>query len=78
MISICFQGKLLNITLIQGYAPTTDAEEAAVDQLYEDLQDLLELMQKTICPFHHRGLEKKSRKSRDNWSNRQVWPWSTK
>ena len=32
---------------------------------------------KTRCPFHHRGLECKSRKSRDTWSNRQVWPWST-
>ena len=30
------------------------------------------------CPFHHKGLECKSRKSRDTWSNRQVWPWSTK
>ena len=30
------------------------------------------------CPFHHRGLECKSRKSRNAWSNRQVWPWSTK
>ena len=30
------------------------------------------------CPFHHRGLECKSRKSRDTWNNRQVWPWSTK
>ena len=30
------------------------------------------------CPFHHRGLESKSGKSRDTWSNRQVWPWSTK
>ena len=29
------------------------------------------------CPFHHRGLEWKSRKSRDTWSNRQIWPWST-
>ena len=29
-------------------------------------------------PFHHRGLECKSRKSRDTWSNRQIWPWSTK
>ena len=33
---------------------------------------------KTRCPFHHRGLECKSRKSRDTWSNRQVWPWRTK
>ena len=30
-----------------------------------------------ICPFHHRGLECKSRKSRNTWNNRQVWPWST-
>ena len=33
---------------------------------------------KKRCPFHHRGLECKSRKSRDTWSNRQVWSWSTK
>ena len=33
---------------------------------------------KTKCPFHQRKLECKSRKSRDTWSNRQVWPWSTK
>ena len=32
---------------------------------------------KKRCPFHHRGLEYKSRKSTDTWSNRQVWPWST-
>ena len=32
---------------------------------------------KKRCPFYHRGLECKSRKSRDTWSNRQVWPWST-
>ena len=30
------------------------------------------------CPFHYRGLECKSKKSRDTWSNRQIWPWSTK
>ena len=47
--------------------------------VYEDLQDLLELTpKKKRCPFHHRGLQCKSRKSRDTWSNRQVWPWSTK
>ena len=33
---------------------------------------------KKRCSFHHRGLECKNRKSRDTWSNRQVWPWSTK
>ena len=43
MISVHFQSKPSNITVIQVYAPTTDAKEAEVDQFYEDLQDLLEL-----------------------------------
>ena len=43
MISVIFQGKPLNITVIQVYAPTSNAEEAEVEQLYEDLQDLLQL-----------------------------------
>ena len=46
MISVCFQGKPFNITVIQVYAPTTDAKEAKVDQFYEDLEDLLELTPK--------------------------------
>ena len=43
MISVCFQGKPFNITVIQAYAPTSKAEEAEVEWFYEDLQDLLEL-----------------------------------
>ena len=43
MISVCFQGKPFNITVIQVYVPTSNAEEAKVEQLYEDLQGLLEL-----------------------------------
>ena len=43
MISVHFQGKPFNITVIQFYAPTRNAEEAEVEQFYEDLQDLLEL-----------------------------------
>ena len=43
MISVRFQGKPLNITVIQVYVPTSNAEEAEVEQFYEDLQDLLEL-----------------------------------
>ena len=43
MISVCFQGKPFIITVIQVYALTTNAEEAEVEQFYEDLQDLLEL-----------------------------------
>ena len=77
MISVRFQGKPFNITVIQVYAPTSNAEEAELEWFYEDLQDLLELTPKKRCPFHHWGLEYKSRKSRDTWSNRQVWPWST-
>ena len=77
MISICFQGKTFSITVIQVYAPTSNAEEAKVEQFYEDLQDLLELTRKKRCPFHHRGLEYKSTKPGNTWSNRQIWPWST-
>ena len=43
MISVCFQGKPFNITVVQVYAPTSNAEEAEVEWFYEDLQDLLEL-----------------------------------
>ena len=43
MISVSFQGKSFNITIIQVYAPTSNAEEAEVEQLFEDLQDLQEL-----------------------------------
>ena len=43
MISVCFQGKPFNITVIQVYAPTSNADEAEVEWFYEDLQDLLEL-----------------------------------
>ena len=73
MISVHFQGKPFNITVIQVYAPITDAKEAEADQFYEDLEDLLELTPKRH-PFNHRGLKCQSRKSKDIWSNRQVWP----
>ena len=52
MISVRFQGKPFNITVIQFYAPTSNAEEAEVERVYEDLQDLLELTPKkasAIC-----------------------------
>ena len=51
MISVRFQGKTLNITVIQVYAPTSNAEEAKVEQFYEDLQDLLELTPKKDVLF---------------------------
>ena len=76
MISVRFQGKLFNIMVIQAYAPTSNAEEAEVELFYEDLQDLLELTSEKMS-FSYRGLEWKSRKSRNTWSNRQICPWST-
>ena len=51
MISVCFQGKPFNITVIHTYDPTSNAEEAEVEQFYEDLQDLLELTHKKDVLF---------------------------
>ena len=51
MISVRFQGKPFNITIIQAYAPTSNPEEAEVERFYEDLQDLLELSPKKRCLF---------------------------
>ena len=62
---LCFQGKLFNITVIQVYAPNTNAKEVEAEWFYEDLQDLLELTKKVTkkrCSFHYRGLECKHRK----------------
>ena len=78
MICVCFQGKPFSITVFQVCAPATNAKENEVDWFYENLQELLELTLKKRCPFHCRPLECKRRKSGDTWSNRQVWPWSTK
>ena len=72
-----FPRQPFNTTVIQVYALTSMAEEAEVEQFYKDLQDLRELIPKK-CPFLYSGLECKSRKSRATWSNRQIWPWSTK
>ena len=51
MILVHFQGKPFNITVIQVYAPTTDAKEAEVDQFFEDLEDLLKLTPKKDVLF---------------------------
>ena len=77
MISVRFQGKPFNITVIQVYSQISNAEEVEVEQFCEDLQDLLELTPPKRCPFHYRGLVSKSRKSRNTCSNRQIWAWST-
>ena len=75
MISVHFQGKSFKITVIQTYFPNSNGEEAEVQWFYEDLQDNLE---STPQKDAHLTLECKSRKLRDTWSNRQIWPWSTK
>ena len=51
MIFVPFQGKPLNITVIQVYAPISNAEKAEIEQFYEDLQDLLELTPKKVVLF---------------------------
>ena len=76
MISVCFQGKPFNITVIQVYAPISNAEEAEVELfLWRPTRPFRTNTQKR-CPFHYRGLECKSRKSRNTWSNRQICPWN--
>ena len=61
MISFCSQGKPFIITVIQVYTQTINVEEAEVEWFYEELQELLESMEK-ISPFHYRRLECKNRK----------------
>ena len=59
MISVHFQGKPFNITVIQAYDPTSNAEEAEVEQFYEDLQDHLELTpQKMSFSLQGTGMQK--------------------
>ena len=83
MISVRFQGKPFNIIVILVYAPNTTAKDAEVHGFYEDLQDLLEITlkkkkERKRCPFHHKHLECKRRKSRDILHNRQGWCCSAK
>ena len=54
MISVRFQGKPFNITVIQVYVPASNAEETEVEWFNENLQDLLELTPPKKCPFHYR------------------------
>ena len=68
MISVHIQGKPFNITVIQVYAPITDAKEAEVEWFYKDLQDLLEPTPKKKMSFSSQGLECKSRNLRNTWS----------
>ena len=76
MISVRFQGKPFNIIVIQVYAPISNVEEA--ECFCEDLQNFLELTPQKDVYFIIGDWQCKSRKSRDTWSNRQIWPWSIK
>ena len=76
IISVRFQGKPFNITVIQVYAPTSKAEEAEVERFYgRPIRPFTTNTQKR-CPFHYRGLECKSRKLRNTWGIRQICPWN--
>ena len=77
MISVRFQGKPFNIAVIQVYAPTSNTEEAEVEWFYDDLQDLLGLTPPKDVLFTIGDRNAKVRKSRNTWSNRQIWPWNT-
>ena len=71
MISVHFQGKPLNITVIQVYAPTSNTEEAKVEWFHEFLQDLLELTPKKDVLFIIGDWNAKVG-SQESWSNRQI------
>ena len=76
MVSVHFQGKPFNITVIQVFAPTSNDEEAEVEWFCEDLQNLLELTPQKDVLFII-GDWNARLESRNTWSNRQIWPWST-
>ena len=76
MISICFQGKPFSITVIQVYAATNNAEEAEIEQFYEDLQDLLELTPRKDVLFLIGDWDPKVGSQETPGVNRQIWPWS--
>ena len=77
MISGRFQGKPFNITIIQDYALTSEGWRSwSWMVLWRPTRPSRTNIYKR-CPFHYRGLECKSRKSINTWSNRQIWPWST-
>ena len=77
MIPVCSQGKPFNIAVIQVYPLTRNVEEAEVEWLYEDLQDLLELTPKKDVLFFIGDWNAKTGSQEIPGVNRQIWPWST-
>ena len=76
MISICFQGTPFSIMVIQVYAPTSNAEEAEVEQFYEDLQDLLELTPQNDVLFIIGDWNAKVGSEETPGVTGKIWPWS--
>ena len=74
MVSVRFQGKPFNITVIQVYAPTSNAEEAEVEWFYEDPQDLLQLTLQKDVLFIIGDWNAKVGSQEIPGVNRQVWP----
>ena len=72
-----FQGKPFNITIIQAYAPTSNAEEAEVERFDEDLQDLLELPPQKDVLFIIGDWNAKITSQATPGVNRQIFPWNT-
>ena len=78
MISVNFQGKPFNITVIQVYAPNTNAEEVEVERFYEDLQDLLEPIPQKDILFIMGDWKAKIGNQEIPGVIDQAWPWGTK
>ena len=76
MISVRIQGKPFNIMVIQAYAQLVMLRKLKLNGSMKTTRSFRTNTPKK-CPFHYRGLECKSRKSRNTWSNRQIWPRST-
>ena len=77
MISVHFQGKPFNVTVIQVYAPNINAEEAEVEHFYEDLKNLLELTPKKDVLFIIGDWNAQGGSQETPGINRQICPWST-
>ena len=77
MISVSFQVKPFNITVIQVCTLISNAGKAEVERFYEDLQYFLELTPKKDVLFIIGDWNAKVGSQENTWSNRQIWPWNT-
>ena len=76
MIFVRFQGKPFNITESKSMPQPVTLKKLKLNGSMKTYKSFRTNTQKR-CPFHYRGLECRSRKSRNTWSNRQIWPWNT-